>query len=287
MRIPQGGIAFFDSGIGGLTVMNACFQYFHNGIFYYYGDNSRAPYGNLSKETIYRYTYKAFETFAKLKVQAAVIACNTVTALCIDKLRAEFPFPIIGTEPCVLTAAKGGGKVFVLSTRATYESKRFNDLCARARVRYPNAEILPFACDGLAGEIERRLPCESFDFSSFFPKGTPTSVVLGCTHYAYVKSQMEKFYGCPVFDGSDGVARRLVSEIEKIQKNKLENGQKGDFLRKTEFFRPLETTVNVCSGDFRENRPKLPQNPPFLQLFWLGSGKTVNKSINKQMFGCV
>jgi glutamate racemase len=281
MQIPQGGIAFFDSGIGGLTVMNACKKYFHSEIFYYYGDNARAPYGNLSAEIIYKYTKEAFEEFSALNVKAAVIACNTVTALCIDRLRAEFSFPIIGTEPCVLTAAKGGGRVFVLTTRATFESRRFNELCARTRRAYPYAEILPFSCDGLAGEIERNFRYKNYDYSAYFPKGKPSSVVLGCTHYVYVKKQIEAFYGCPALDGNDGVARRLLSELE----NKSENiGPKGEIFKKTEFLQPQATTANICSGNFRENRPKLPQNTHFLKLFWLGSGKIPNKRANEQMF---
>ena len=280
MPIPEGGIAFFDSGIGGLTVMNACRKFFHDEIFYYYGDNARAPYGNLSCDIIYAHVREAFQSFQALRVKAAVIACNTATAVCIDRLRAEFSFPIIGVEPCVATVAKKGGDVYVLTTRATHESARYKSLCARVSAEYPNSVVYPFACDGLAGEIERHIFDRDHDFSEHFPKGAPSAVALGCTHYVYIKDQIERFYGCKAFDGNDGVARRLRDELQKV--STLE--EKENFYEKTGEKRPLKTTPNNCSGDFWEKRPKSTKNPPFFQLFWLGSGKKINKTVNEQMF---
>lgn len=81
MQIPQGGVAFFDSGIGGLTVLAKCKQRLPNEIFYYYGDNERAPYGNLPPDQIERYVFQAFDELQSLKIKAAVIACNTATAV--------------------------------------------------------------------------------------------------------------------------------------------------------------------------------------------------------------
>lgn len=77
MRLPEGGIGFFDSGLGGLTVLDACAKRLQGIPIYYYGDNSRAPYGNLPPEKIRDYAAEAFDVFASLKARAAVIACNT------------------------------------------------------------------------------------------------------------------------------------------------------------------------------------------------------------------
>ena len=155
MGIPKGGIAFFDSGIGGLTVLNECKKRLPWETFYYYGDNKRAPYGNLSAEKIKKYVARAFKRFQRLRVKAVVLACNTVTAVCVEELRMKYPFPIIGAEPAVLPAAKGGCETFVLTTRATYESKRFQALLKKAASLYPKTKISAFPCDGLAGEIEK------------------------------------------------------------------------------------------------------------------------------------
>ena len=87
-------VGFFDSGIGGLTTLNDCVKYAEQFVrrgmdytFYYYGDNFHAPYGNLSSEKINAYVDKAFEKFVDLQVDAVVLACNTVTAVCIERLR--------------------------------------------------------------------------------------------------------------------------------------------------------------------------------------------------------
>ena len=67
MGIQKGGIAFFDSGIGGLTVMAACESYFPGGVFYYYGDNVHAPYGNLAPKKIERYVFRALKKFRRFR----------------------------------------------------------------------------------------------------------------------------------------------------------------------------------------------------------------------------
>lgn len=246
MSILKGGVAFFDSGIGGLTVLNECRKKLPNETFYYYGDNENAPYGNLPPEKIVRFVFSAFEKFQELEVKAAVIACNTATAVCAELLREKYTFPIIGAEPAIFTAAQKGGRVFVLTTRATYESARFRALCDRAEKRFPQASVIPKACDKLAGEIEKRLLEKTYDFSSLLPPGKPDSVVLGCTHYIYLKEKIGEFYNAETFDGNFGMAKRLASFLEKM---------------------PTEN---------------MPGKAP---VFFLGNSKDRNKYVFEQMFG--
>ena len=272
MNVPKGGVAFVDSGIGGLTVLAECKKRFPFANFYYYGDNARAPYGNLPREKIERYVFEIFQNFERLQPSAAVIACNTVTALCIDTLRKRYDFPIIGVEPAVFSAAKGGGEIFVLATKATCESARFRALCERAVKKYPSAILRPLACESLAGTIEKHLTDQAFDFSPFFPKGKPASVVLGCTHYVFIQVQIQSFYGAPTYDGNAGIAKRL-----------------GDFV--DNFPNPLyglncgENFAVIESGrGYREKRP-LSATPPFCApVHFLGSEKELNKRIFEQTF---
>ncbi|MBQ3221213.1 MAG: aspartate/glutamate racemase family protein [Clostridia bacterium] len=259
MQIAEGGIAFFDSGIGGLTVLAECCRQIKGGVFYYYGDNGRAPYGNLPAQTIREYLEEAFSLFESLHVREAVLACNTATAVCVESLRARYSFPVIGTEPAIFPAAKNGGEIFVLATNATCQSDRFQKLCARARERYPHANISAFACPRLAGEIESRLLDFNFDYSKFLPQGTPDGVVLGCTHYIYIKERVRRFYGCEVYDGNAGVAKRLKTSLATTP----------------DAFRPLLT-------------PSL-ENGAFLsfcgsRIYFLGEQKTVNLRVFEQMF---
>ncbi len=223
--MKKGGIGFFDSGIGGLTILAACRGELKGATFYYYGDNIHAPYGNLSVKKIKKYVFRAFRRFEKLKVSAVVLACNTATAVCIEDLRKRYAFPIIGVEPAVHVAAKEGGEIIALSTRATYESERYKTLCNRARERYPAARLIAYPCDGLAGAIEKNLGKAGVDFTSYLPRGRekPDAVVLGCTHYPYIKIQIEEFYGCKTVDGREGVVRRLKSILK--EKNNPENTQ--------------------------------------------------------------
>ncbi len=288
MKKHGGGVAFFDSGIGGLTVLDTCRKYLPDTTFYYYGDNAHAPYGNLSEKKIYRYTYKAFRLFKRLKVDAVVIACNTATAVCIERLRKRFKFSIIGTEPAVYTAASRGGEVFVLSTRATYESQRFKALCQKAQKRYPRATIMPFSCDALAGEIERHIGNRSYDFNSFLPRGRPNVVVLGCTHYIYIEEAVKKFYGCEVVNGNEGVATRLISVLYKSNFLTAKDAK----LQEDRDERPHLTTKDKKGARKRlkvmSKTTKHIQNAQnYGNTFFLGKAQVVNKTQYEQMFATV
>ena len=290
MGIPKGGIAFFDSGIGGLTVLDACRKFFPNEIFYYYGDNRHAPYGNLSIKKISRYVHRAFKRFQRLHVWAAVVACNTVTAVCIEELRKKFSFPIIGTEPAVLSAAKNGGEIFVLVTRATYESVRFKKLCEYSSQLFSNSTIRSFACDNLAGEIEKHIVEQDADFTPCLPKGNPKSVVLGCTHYVYITKQIADFYDCEVFNGNRGIAKRLYNILigNELTQPSIDTSQPLD--GENRFLKPQKTTFapskkkkrKVKNG--RRFRKKKLSTSGKKRLFFMGSGGKYNKKIYEQRF---
>lgn len=254
MSKKRSGVAFFDSGIGGLTVLYECIRRGISQPIYYYGDNEYAPYGNKSREEIRSRVWSAFESFDKMRVQAAVVACNTATAVCVDALRERYDFPIVGAEPAVFSAAKRGGEVLVLTTRATHESGRFRALCQRVEQSCPNTYLRLCPCDGLAGEIETHLFDKNHDFSAYLPIGQPASVVLGCTHYIYLKEYIERFYSCKAYDGNEGMARRL------------------------------ENLLGVQTRKGRDSQPlvTLAQKSP--QITFLGECGGYNKRVFEQMF---
>ena len=310
MKIPVGGIAFFDSGVGGLTVLDCCQKRFTNEKFYYFGDNERAPYGNQPPDLIRRYVDESFSVFKQLEIKAVVLACNTVTALCIDELRARYPFPIIGAEPAVVSAAKRGGEVFVLTTRATFNSTRFHALCAKVRLKYPQAHITPYSCDGLAGGIEERLTDEFYDFTRFLPRGSPNAVVLGCTHYLYIKEKIKNFYGCEVFDGNEGIAQRLYNQLARQNYAKKEetDGVKGKNLQRGRDGRPpvqkgckkigkidhflasnsktglIARNTNECSRLKARKSLVISGIATKNEVYFLGSGASKNKQFYERMF---
>ncbi len=304
MGTDEVGIGFFDSGIGGLTVLAACRAELKEATFYYYGDNIHAPYGNLSAKKIRKYVFRAFRRFQKLKVAAVVLACNTATAVCVESLRTRYDFPIVGVEPALHVAAKEGGEIFALSTRATYESERYKNLCRRAKKRYPAARITSYPCDGLAGAIEKNLGKAGVDFTPYLPRGDkkPDAVVLGCTHYPYIKRQIEEFYGCKTVDGNEGVARRLKSVL--TGKNYPENSSKNDQNHSrppTRDFCPENGGENAdrpSSGEKRLLRQNINKRSFFKKssfaetqetkgegkIFFLGRSKKRNQIIFKQTF---
>lgn len=278
MTVPKGGVAFFDSGIGGLTVMFECQKRISGLPFYYFSDTQHAPYGNLSVAQIKKLVDAVFEKIATLNPSAVVIACNTVTAVYVEELRKKYPFPIIGTEPAILPAVKSGGETLVLTTPATAKSQRLNNLIKLANNRYAQSKITVCPCETLAGEIEEALnvslknsnptsPCKADNvvldcaqgietaFNVSLKNSNPTSlykgnnvvldcaqeietalnvslknfkptlppckadnVVLGCTHYIYMKEYVSNFYNAKTFDGNQGIANRLIQVLRKTGK---------------------------------------------------------------------
>lgn len=205
-------VCFFDSGIGGLTILYESYKRLKDTNFIYFADNYNVPYGSLSREKMLLAVDKIFSRINDYNPSAAVIACNTVTAQCAAYLRGKYKFPIIGIQPAVKPAATLGGKCVVLSTPATASSLAVKELVSR----YGNGRTSVVACPDLASYIERNI----FDLDvngllSLLPKTGADSVVLGCTHYIYVKSKIAKFYGCPVFDGVDGTVNRLCNVLGK------------------------------------------------------------------------
>ncbi len=292
MSIPKGGIAFFDSGIGGLTVLAECVKALPGELYYYYGDNRHAPYGNRKDAQIRRLALRAFKRFKRLRVRAVVVACNTVTAVCIDELRKRYDFPILGVEPAVLDACRSGGEVFVFTTKATNQSARFQTLCQKAERQNTGTIIRQIACDGLAGAIERHLFDKGYDYSPFLPKGTPTAVVLGCTHYVYLKDYVKKQYACPVFDGNEGVAKRLKSTLNAKPLGRVTTFR--PFLTPNRLFRLRKSrkgvvkTLNIKTNIrsrfcVRKNATHL-ETSGIGRICFLGRDKQKNEKTYKQMF---
>lgn len=203
-------IAFFDSGIGGLNLLARCVQRIPNASFTYFADNYNVPYGALGGDELYIKTDKFFEQIATLNPQAAVIACNTVTAACAKRLREKYTFPIVGVEPAIKPAAKNGGSSLVLATPATANSASVYSLVQK----FGNEITKVVACHNLAAYIENNVfSIDKNEVIKMLPKYSPDSVVLGCTHYIFVRDIIKRFYNCEVYDGVGGTVNRLCSVL--------------------------------------------------------------------------
>ena len=128
-----------------------------------------------------------------------------------EKLRKEFPFPILGMEPAVAPAAHVCRNVLVLATPLTASSRRLHDLIAR----FPDCRFQVAALPDLAGAIERYFALrEPLTLSDHLPEIACDGVVLGCTHYAFFRREIGMFYHVPVFDGAQGTANHLAELLE-------------------------------------------------------------------------
>lgn len=199
-------VAFFDSGIGGLTLLNECVRKLPYVNFIYFADNFNMPYGTKPADEILRLVDNQFNKISRLNPDAAVIACNTVTAECAKYLRNKYPFPIIGIQPAVKPAAADGGKCVVLATPATAASTPVKELVEK----YGNGKTEVLPCPNLAAYVEQNIfNINAKEISRLLPQTQADSIVLGCTHYIFIEKYIAEHYNCRVYDGLAGTANRL------------------------------------------------------------------------------
>ena len=214
-------IGVFDSGLGGITVLGELKKLMPNENFIYLGDSKNAPYGTKSEEEIKKHTTECVEKLIAMGVKAVVIACNTATSVAANDLRRDFSIPIIGIEPAVKPAAlKYEGKnIFVMATPMTLKKEKFLKLMKSYE---KNAKIFPIPCPNLVEIIEKGVICgkeiDDYLLDLFKPfEDKPVCVVLGCTHYPFVKEALKKYFGqgVDIIDGGYGTAKETKRRLTK------------------------------------------------------------------------
>jgi glutamate racemase len=223
-------IAFFDSGIGGLTVLKSAIQELPNYDFIYYADTKNAPYGVKTKENVREHVFEAVNFIAKHDIQA-VVACNTATSVAITDLRHKYKFHIVGMEPAVKPAViKNRGKnILVLATSLTLKAGKLESLIASVD---KNNKIVKMEMDALVGFAE------SLDFNSGNVKkyiqdklrvlrlADYETIVLGCTHFIYYKSIIQEIVGgeIKIIDGNIGTVANLKKVLSGLGVQNNKNG---------------------------------------------------------------
>ena len=216
-------IAVFDSGVGGISVLRQLRRLMPQEKFVYYGDSANAPYGTRPTEEVKALTLAAAEKLmAGYPIKALVVACNTATAAAIELLRQTYPDKIIiGIEPAVKLAAGHfpHGRIGVMATRVTLKLERFDDLVHRfddtALVeRIPAPGLVELIEQGKADSPETEELLEKI----LTPwRGKLNALVLGCTHYPFVKKTVARILGeqTELLDGSLGTARETKRRLEE------------------------------------------------------------------------
>ena len=217
-------VGVFDSGVGGLTVAREISRQLPDENIVYFGDTARVPYGSKSQNTIIRFSEQIIRFLKTKQVKAIVIACNTATAAAIDFLREKYAaIPIVGMEPAVKPAclATRTGIVGVLATERSLDG----DLFRRTAARYGDGiEVLTLPGRGFVELVEadrEETPeaeaCVRAALEPMLARGAD-QIVLGCTHYPFLRSVMERVVAgrsVTILDPSPAVARRVVQLLDR------------------------------------------------------------------------
>jgi glutamate racemase len=216
----QQPIGFFDSGIGGLTVLHEALKILPNEHYLYFADSDNAPYGVRSREDVRQLVFNAIRFLAEKQVKAIVIACNTATSVAIEDLRKQYTFPIIGMEPAVKPAVEAAApkKVLVFATELTLREEKLHRLVAKVDaeelveymplqelVRY--AEQFEFSPDIIIPYLQQKFA--GIDFNEY------GAVVNGCTHFIFFNDSLRKVLPphIRIIDGNAGTVKNLQKKI--------------------------------------------------------------------------
>ena len=213
-------IAVFDSGVGGISVLRELVKLMPQENYLYFGDSANAPYGDKTTDQVRQLTLDAARMLLEHGAKALVVACNTATAAAIDILRETYPdHIIIGIEPALKMGADRfpRGRIGVMATQVTLREEKF----LHQTERFPNVQVQQIPAPGLVELIEsgRSEAPETRIFLEklLLPyKGQLDALVLGCTHYPFVRSLVAEILGAEtqILDGGEGTARQTMRCLE-------------------------------------------------------------------------
>ena len=231
LSIDQQAIGVFDSGVGGISVLKHINALLPHESLIYFADSKHAPYGNKTPQEITARCMEITDFLIAKNVKAIVVACNTATAAAIDTLRETFDLPIIGMEPAVKAAAtaSNNGVIGVLATVGTLKSAQF---AALLESYGRNVKVVTQGCSGLVECIERG-ELDTPETKALIRQYTEPllaegadTIVLGCTHYPFVKQVIQEIVGDKItlIDTGAAVAKQLKRQLE--EKDLLSTNQK-------------------------------------------------------------
>jgi glutamate racemase len=190
-------IGVFDSGVGGLTVLQEIYRQLPNESVLYFGDTARVPYGTRSASEILQFTRETLDWMVSQRVKMAIMACNTSSALALETVRAEYDLPILGVIlPGARAAARQSKKIGVIATPATIDS---NAYLYAIREANPQAEVWQVACPEFVPLIENNRLSEPGTLAIAKAYIQPLldrsidTLVYGCTHYPHLEPVLRQF----------------------------------------------------------------------------------------------
>jgi glutamate racemase len=184
-------IGVFDSGVGGLTVLQEIHRQLPHESVLYFGDTARVPYGNREPAEIVTFVREILHMMAKRDVKMAIMACSTGSALAMDLVKGEFDFPIVGVvRPGARAAVQAGSRIGIMATHATVKSQAYSNEIWRCA---SDAQVWEIACPKFVPLIENNqidspemMEAAEEYLQPLIDREIDT-LVFGCTHYPHLK----------------------------------------------------------------------------------------------------
>lgn len=221
---PDAPVGVFDSGLGGLSVLRELRAVLPHEDFLYVADSAYCPYGGKPREVLLARAERITSGLLERGVKLVTVACNTATVAAIDALRQRYALPFVGIEPAIKPAARltRSGVVGVLSTAVTARGARVQTLIQRFA---HGVQVLTQACPGLveyveAGDLDGAEVRQMIQrYTAPLLAAGADVLVLGCTHYPFLRRQVEVAVGpdIRVIDTGAAVARRVVDVLREAQ----------------------------------------------------------------------
>lgn len=224
-------IGFFDSGVGGLTVLNEVKKTLPNEDFIYFGDTLHVPYGDKTKEQLLSYSKNILKFFEEKGCKAVVMACNTTSSTIYEDIKDKYNFklyPVVQSVAQVL-AGLDIERLGIFATKATINSGAYEKEIAKYNRKM---QVFGQHCLKWVGIVENNLvnTPESIEIIKNdleqMLKNNPQKIVLGCTHYPYLLPILTKFAPMDLFiDPAKYLARFVKDDLEKSELIKDNNAE--------------------------------------------------------------
>lgn len=213
-------IAFFDSGIGGLTVLNKVKAILPDEKFLYYGDTAHMPYGEKTKEQLLEFSDNIFKFFESKGAKAVVMACNTTSSVIYEEVKDKYNFklyPIVQSVSKIL-AGLDVSTLGIFATRATIESNAYQNEIAKYN---KNMNVVGQYCPNWVHiveensmELKENQEIIRADLEKML-KNHPDKIVLGCTHYPFLTEVLSQFVSKDTFiDPAVDFANFIKTDLE-------------------------------------------------------------------------
>ena len=213
-------IGVFDSGVGGLTVLNELLKQVPGADYLYFGDTARLPYGSKSVATVAKYAIGAIKYLEQQGAERLVIACNTACALAYDQIKGATRLPVVGVvEPGAESAAQQtkSKHVLVLATEGTVGSHAYRKALSSRDVEAQEKAcplFVPLVEEGWTDHAVTEKVAHIY-LDEALQSWSPDVIVLGCTHYPLLKPLLRRVIrdGIALVDSAESTARAVAGEL--------------------------------------------------------------------------